>query len=105
MPAAETTESNIAVDPETKLVIPAQVMSRQVGDETVILDLGSGMYFGLDPVGAAIWQLLSEGHGLDAIVAALLGQYDVAEDQLRQDVTSLVSELLSRGLIEVGQQG
>ena len=42
------------MDSETKLVIPAQVMSRQVGDETVILDLGSGMYFGLDPVGARI---------------------------------------------------
>jgi hypothetical protein len=85
---------------ETKMVIPAQVMSRQVGDETVILDLGSGMYFGLDPVGARIWQLLSDGRQLDAVVSTLLSEYDVEEDQLRQDVNSLVSELLSRGLIE-----
>ena len=86
---------------ETKMVIPAQVMSRQVGDETVILDLGSGMYFGLDPVGARIWQLLSEGHQLDAIVAALLAEYEVPEDQLRQDVNALVDELVTRGLVEV----
>ena len=88
---------------ETKLVIPAQVMSRQVGDETVILDLGSGMYFGLDPVGARIWQLLSEGQSLDAVVTSLLGEYEVPEDQLRQDVDALVGELVSRGLIEVSQ--
>jgi hypothetical protein len=90
--------------PDTKLTIPAHVMSRQVGDETVILDVGRGMYFALDPVGARIWQLLSEGHGPDAIVIALLGEYAVAEDQLRQDVNSLLSELLSRGLVEVGPQ-
>ena len=86
---------------ETKMVIPAQVMSRQVGDETVILDLDSGTYFGLDPVGARIWQLLNDGQSVDGVVSTLLGEYDVTEDQLRQDVNSLVSELVSRGLVQV----
>ena len=76
-------------------------MSRQVGDETVILDLSRGMYFSLDPVGAKIWQLLTEGTGPDAIVSNLLGQYEVAEDRLREDVNSLVDELVSRGLLQV----
>ena len=89
------------MSPETKIVIPAQVMSRQVGDETVILDLGSGMYFGLDPVGARIWQLHSEGQHVDAVVSTLLGEYHVTEDQLRHDVSGLISELASRGLVEV----
>ena len=89
------------MDSQTKMVIPAQVMSRQVGDETVILDLSSGMYFGLDPVGARIWQLLNDGQSVDAVVITLLGEYDVTEDQLRQDVNSLVSELVSRGLVQV----
>jgi len=89
------------MSPETKMVIPAQVMSRQVGDETVILDLGSGMYFSLDPVGARIWQLLTEGHGLDGVVAALLNEYAVPEGELRQDVSSLIDELVSRGLVEI----
>ena len=89
------------MDSQTKMAIPAQVMSRQVGDETVILDLSSGMYFGLDPVGARIWQLLTEGHQLDAVVAALLAEYEVPEDQVRQDVQALLGELVSRGLVEV----
>ena len=91
------------MDPDTKLVIPSQVMSREVGDETVILDLGSGMYFGLDPVGARIWRLLSEGQALESIVTTLHGEYNVDEDQLRQDVTELVNELVSRGLAEVSK--
>ena len=89
------------MDSATKLIVPSQVMSRQVGDETVILDLSRGMYFSLDPVGARIWQLLTEGLHLDAIVSNLLGQYEVAEDQLRQDVNGLVDELVSRGLLQV----
>jgi hypothetical protein len=83
------------------MVIPAQVMSRQVGDETVILDLSSGMYFGLDPVGARIWQLLTEGHQLDAVVTTLLAEYAVPENQVRQDVQALLDELVTRGLVEV----
>ena len=86
----------------TKLIVPSQVMSRQVGDETVILDLSRGMYFSLDPVGAQIWQLLSDGQSIDLIVTTLLSRYEVAEDQLRRDVSDLVEELKSRGLIELG---
>ena len=42
--------------------IPSTVMTRTIGDETVILDLAGGTYFGLDPVGARIWQLIEEGN-------------------------------------------
>ena len=90
-----------AMDAEKTLTIPDHVMSRQVGDETVILDLGSGTYFGLDPVGARVWQLLGGGTTVQQVVTTLLGEYDVAEDRLRQDVTDLINELVSRGLAEV----
>jgi hypothetical protein len=85
----------------TKLTVPSQVMSRQVGDETVILDLSRGMYFSLDPVGARIWQLLTEGQHQEFIVSTLLVEYDVTEQQLRQDVSNLVQELIARGLLQI----
>ncbi len=87
------------MDADKKITIPDHVMSRQVGDETVILDLASGTYFGLDPVGARIWQLFGDGHQVDAVVTTLLGEFDVQETQLRQDVSALVSELVTRGLV------
>ena len=83
----------------TTYEIPEQVMFRQVGDETVILDLASGTYFGLDPVGARIWQLLSEGSSLGQIVTTLVDEFDVSQEQLRKDVDALVALLMARGLL------
>jgi hypothetical protein len=82
-----------------KVVIPTQVMARQVGDETVILDLASGTYFGLDPVGARIWQLLGEGKTLAEICQMMLEEYEVEREQLETDVLRLTGELLERGLV------
>ena len=50
--------------PDTRLSIPPQVMSRQVGEETVLLDLKSGIYFGLDGVGKLIWESVADGLSL-----------------------------------------
>lgn len=80
-------------------LVPPEVMARKVGDETVILDLASGNYFGLDSVGARIWQLISEGRNLEVVCEVLLNEYDVARDVAEQDVLQLVQELLGRGLL------
>ena len=82
-----------------KVSIPAQVMARQVGDETVILDLASGTYFGLDAVGARIWQLMGEGKTLAEICEVILDEYDVEREQLEADVLRLAAELVERGLV------
>lgn len=82
-----------------KVTIPAQVMARQVGEETVILDLASGTYFGLDPVGARIWQLMGEGKTLSEICDTMLDEYEVTRDALERDVIELAQELSAQGLI------
>lgn len=84
-----------------KVSIPVHVMARQVGVETVILDLASGTYFGLDPVGARIWQLMGEGKTLAEICDTLLNEYDVSREVLEGDVIRLAEDLLSRKLIGI----
>jgi hypothetical protein len=86
-----------------KVNIPKQVMARQVGDEVVILDLASGTYFGLDPVGARIWALMGEGRTLAEICATMLEEYEVEREQLEADVLRLAAELLERGLVVPAQ--
>ena len=81
------------------VIIPAEVMARQVGDETVILDLRSGTYFGLDPVGARIWQHLSDGTTLRDLCDLMLEEYEVARDQFDLDLSKLLDELGDKGLI------
>lgn len=82
-----------------KLSIPSQVMARTVGDETVILDLASGTYFGLDPVGARIWELLGEGRTLGQVCDQMLEEYAVSREELERDTLRLTQELLDQGLI------
>jgi hypothetical protein len=84
-----------------KASIPAQVMARQVGDETVILDLAGGTYYGLDPVGARIWQLMGEGKSLGEICDTLLVEYDVTREVLLRDVLELADKLHSQKLISI----
>lgn len=66
-----------------KVTIPVQVMAREVGEEIVILDLAGGSYFGLDPVGARIWELMGEGRTLAEISATMLEEYEVTAEQLQ----------------------
>ncbi|MBK6559590.1 MAG: PqqD family protein [Comamonadaceae bacterium] len=80
-----------------KISIPSQVMARTVGDETVILDLASGTYYGLDPVGARMWQLMGEGNSLSAVCETMLDEYDVTREALASDILRLTEELLTKG--------
>ena len=82
-----------------KLSIPSHVMARRVGDETVILDLNSGTYFGLDPVGARIWQGLTEGLSLPEVCASVVEEFEVTLETVQTDVQRLVEELMGRGLL------
>jgi hypothetical protein len=77
------------------------VIARQVGDETVLLDLASGTYFGLDPVGARIWQLIETGKSLREVCDQMVEEYDVARQVLEQDTLALARDLVEKKLISV----
>lgn len=84
---------------DARLTVPPQVLSRLVGEETVLLDLKSGMYFGLDDVGKLIWQAVSDGKSLAETADSIIAEYDVNEDQARSDVIALAKSLVERGLL------
>ena len=92
-----TLETEMQLD--TKLSIPPQVMSRLVGDETVLLDLASGMYFGVDGVGQRIWEAVAEGRSLAQAAAVIAAEYDVDEARAQKDVIEFASDLVARGLL------
>jgi hypothetical protein len=82
-----------------KVKFPEEVLARQVGEEAVMLDLARGTYFGLDPVGARIWQLLGQGKTLAEVCDAMVDEYDVSREVIERDVAKLVQELVDRGLV------
>lgn len=87
------------MNPSRRLTIPPHVMARQVGEESVMLDLANGMYFGLDPVGARIWQLLQEGKTIAETCDAMMLEYEVSRERIEGDVAALVDQLVANGLI------
>lgn len=71
-------------------------------EETVILSLKSGEYFGLNPVAAAIWKMIQVRRSVSAVKEALLAQFkDVAPEQCEQELLELLGELETVGLVEV----
>jgi Coenzyme PQQ synthesis protein D (PqqD) len=71
--------------------------------EAVILSLKSGRYFGLDEVGARVWNLLQESTTVGAVLDTVLAEYDVAIDQLEDDLFALLEQMVIHELIEVEQ--
>lgn len=84
---------------DTKLARSDQAMESRVGDETVILHLGSGTYFGLDPVGTRVWELLAEPCDFTEICARMQGEFDVAPEVLRADVRAFLESLLAHEIV------
>ena len=88
------------MNPETRLSVPPQVMSRLVGDETVLLDLASGIYFGLDGVGKRIWESVADGRSLGEAAQIIAAEYEVDADRASEDVLEFAGKLVERGLLE-----
>ncbi len=76
---------------------------QELGGETVILDLNSDFYFGLDETGTRIWQLLESGQSSEEVLQSMLSEYDTTEQQLRDDLNRFLDSLLSAKLIEPTQ--
>lgn len=83
------------------ITISTEVLAQEVEGETVLLDLQSESYFGLDAVGTRIWQLLQEHNNLQKVFDIILEEYDVDEKQLEKDLGELLVKLVDEGLMTV----
>jgi len=86
-----------------RVSIPADVLIRELDGESVVLNLDSERYFGLDEVGTRMVTCLSEANSIQAAYEMLLTEYDVDPDTLRQDLQTLIEDLLAHGLVEIKQ--
>ena len=74
-----------------------------LGEETVILNSETGVYFSLNEVGGFLWQRLSEGpKALEDLVSSVLAEYATEEDSCRTDICEILDELGREKLITAG---
>ena len=87
---------------DTILTRSSEVLFQEVGGEAVLLDLASEQYFGLNPVGTRIWDLLDGQSPLGAIQDVLCAEYDVDPTLIGKDLLALADALTRAGLVRVG---
>lgn len=81
--------------------IPEHILTRQLDDELVILDLESERYFGLDDVGTRMWQTLTTTDSVGSALDCLQEEYDADPKRLRGDLEDLLDQLVEQRLIRV----
>jgi hypothetical protein len=77
------------------------VVFRILDGEAVLLNLKSGVYFGLNEMGTNIWNNLAENGSLEAVYSRVLEQYDVEPEVAKSDLLRITGELLDKGLVSV----
>jgi hypothetical protein len=84
-----------------RVQVPDDVLISNLQDESVILNLDSERYYGLDSVGTRILSVLTMSDSIEAAYNRLVQEYDVDRDVLRQDLIALVENLVEQGLVQV----
>jgi hypothetical protein len=85
---------------QSRLVPSPDAAESAVGDETVLLHLKSGTYFGLDPMGTRIWALLKQGLTPADLCRQIAGDYDIDLKTVQADARRFLGDLKANGIIE-----
>ena len=93
--------SRMQISFSDRVRVPDDVLVSHLQEESVILNLASERYFGLDDVGTRILSVLSTSDSIEAAYKLLLEEYEVDEAVLRQDLLSLIDQLATQGLIRI----
>src|SRR5947209_6066646 len=75
-------------------------VARRMDDQYVLVQLQTNRIYQLNPTGARLWELLEAGHDLQQAQQQMLLEFDVDEERIRNEVNTLVGELVAKGLLE-----
>jgi hypothetical protein len=84
-----------------RVTVPDDVLISQLQEESVILNLDSERYYGLDDVATRMLSVLSTSSSIEAAYDLLRDEYDVDDEVLRRDLLLLVEKLVNQGLVKI----
>lgn len=84
-----------------RATLPEYVVYKKVGEEMVLLDFDRGVYYGLNPAGARMWELLAEGKTSEEIIDRLTEEFDVERTDVTSDFAELMDNLQTNGLVRL----
>ena len=83
------------------VVAVREQVSSELAEESVILNLKSGVYYGLNAVGAWIWSRIQNPQIVSSLQEEMLGKYDVDPELCERDLLAILRDLVAAELIEV----
>ena len=86
-----------------RVTVPDDVLISRLQEESVILNLDSERYFGLDDVGTRFLSVLTTSDSIETAYEQLRDEYDVDPQVLRTDLLALVENLIDQGVIKISQ--
>lgn len=86
---------------DCRLTVPSDVLVRELDGQAVLLNLDNEAYYGLDEVGTRMWNLATAASSVAAAYTTLLDEYEVEPEQLRADLTALLTQLVAHKLVQV----
>ena len=87
-----------------KITLSTQLLTQDIEDELILLNMETGRYFGLQGTGNRVWQLLAALGDTDQVLAALQDEYDADETTLRQDIDELIERLIEANLVSLCEE-
>ena len=101
MPPGESQPASSAarVRPETRVIVPQHVVYRDFPAQTVVLNLQTGKYHGLNPTAGRMLAALGENGTVAAAARAVASRYGQPQADVERDLCKLCGQLLERGLI------
>ena len=73
-----------------------------VADETVLLQIRRGAYYGMDAVGTLIWQGIQDGRSPRDICAAIAAQFEVPVETVQADARRFLEDLVANDIVSIG---
>jgi len=84
-----------------RVVVPQHVLVRFMDRESVLLNLETERYFGLDETGTRMWQVVTSAPNVEAALQQLMEEYDAQPEILRSNLTELLGRLVENGLLSL----
>jgi len=97
----ENVAGRIPLSDRSRIVVSPQQLSCDLAGEAAMVNLTTGVYFGVDAVGARIWSLIREETTFGDVRDALMKTYDVDAGRLESDLSTFLLRLAEHGLIEI----
>lgn len=86
---------------ESRIIRNDGLLATEVDGDLVMMDVASGRYFHLDPVGARIWTMLDGGAALSDLCDRLVKAYDGEVGKIQADVLAYVARMEASGLVRL----